>query len=190
MIKISHFFLCKLLKFYKKIRYLFTGKIVIYPAGGMEKAHQNGKGWRTKLNNLLLQFFGNKFLYQNPCSFELNVCPVIDGYELHQISHFKQQNKNLEVQQKYNSKILFYDCLMVLSADFIIAKYDHAAHASAGTKAEMCIAHFFGIPVYTWCNWHTKHLPGWIIASSNKIFRTLNDLMNYVKTNYEKFALV
>lgn len=183
-----HTFFISMLRIYKFVRRSLTSSLHIYPAGGMEKAINAGKGWRTYFRNKLLEIFEPicfRIVYANPCEFEWNNENFnVNGYDRDDVERFKKNNEYVAVQRERNRRILVFDCLKVIMSDFVIAKYDAAAHAAAGTKGEMTVAQFFKVPVYTWTTWSTRDLPNWIIGASTLIFKRPKDLFKFLKDYY------
>ncbi len=147
----------------------------IYLSGGIEKAQDDGAGWREAVAEQL-KYHGY---------FPLDITALDRAYMKKHGKLYKNFDEVDEIRRKANIRKHFVQTDLELiknDSDALILYYDEAARLGAGTISEAQHAFNHDIPVFVvsrWEDWQ-KEVPGWLHALSTKVFTSFDDCLNYL----------
>ncbi len=151
-------------------------KFKVYLAGPMEYVKDHGVGWRTLIENKLIQ--SKKFTVFNPANKDkLNT----------EIKVFKELTKNTFQVEKIKAMfhyIIMDDLQEVLSSDLVLCRWFNGVF-SAGTASELTFAKVFDIPVVTVVD-DIENVPKWTlgcITHQQKSFRNIVEVCDRIIEN-------
>lgn len=147
----------------------------IYLSGGIEKAINDGAGWREQVSESL-RYFGY---------FPLNITALDRAYRKEHGKLYTDFDEADEIRRKANIRrhFVYTDLELIKNdSDALIVYYDEAVRLGAGTISEAQFAFLHDIPVFVvsaWENWQ-EEVPGWLHALSTKIFTSFDDCIDYM----------
>lgn len=143
----------------------------IYLSGGMEKAVENGAGWRRTCSSALSQM---GFFPLDIAAFDLAYIEKHGPVYLDKDpANFLQYKSNIRHQFIYTDLRLIID-----DADAVIAYYDQSFKDGAGSFAECQCAYDNEKPLFVVSA--LPHVPSWLKSLSTKLFFTFNELYFYL----------
>jgi hypothetical protein len=145
-----------------------------YLSGAIDKAEDNGIGWRKTITPFLLRL---GIVVLDPCD------KPIDGYFKEKKDLFDQLKRELRFDDLNTEvrKIRTLDLRMVDISDFLIT-YINNDIQSCGTWEEIGLANRQKKPVLMICQQGKENVPGWVwgMLPHQHIFGTWYDLKKYV----------
>jgi len=78
--------------------------------------------------------------------------------------------------------------VMTRQADYVICLWDEAAARGGGTQAELTAAYRKGIRVYMVTEMPSSEVSGWILACTDRIFSSFDELKPFLAATYGKDA--
>lgn len=143
----------------------------IYLSGGMEKAVENGAGWRRDCSAKLK---------------ELNFFPVdiaaldLAYIEKHGPVYLDTDPKNyLQYKSNIRHQFIYTDLRLIIDdCDVIVAYYDQSFKDGAGSFAECQCAYDHEKPLFVVSA--LPHVPSWLKSLSTKLFFNFEDLYTYL----------
>jgi hypothetical protein len=148
----------------------------VYLSGGMEYAADEGRDWRSTLQDWLEQtlkctvfnpnYESDQFLYR--------ICPDVDFRAL--------KRNDLSKFTAIVSQVVDLDCDEIAKrSDFVICYWDASAMRGAGTKGELTIAKYFGKPVYLVTSIPHDDIPGWVLGCTTRVFPSFDELKAFLQ---------
>jgi nucleoside 2-deoxyribosyltransferase len=154
----------------------------VYLSGAIEHASDGGKGWREELARLLREELRHDVY--DPAADEKK---SLTDEELANFRRWK-----LEDPMRFREtvrKIIAWDLDKVEhEADYVIARWDHAAGRGGGTAAEITLAHRLGKPVFLLLAMPTREASGWVLSAATEVFETLDALKDRLRERFARTA--
>jgi hypothetical protein len=147
----------------------------IYLSGGMEYASNEGKDWRSTLQEWLEQ--------ELHCSvFNPNLESARFFAAHYPAVNFRLLKKdNPELYKAIASGLVDLDCSEIAErTDLVIVYWDEAAMRGAGTKGELTMAKFFKKPVCMVTTIPREEIPGWVLGCTTELFPSFEALKEYL----------
>jgi len=146
-----------------------------YLSGAMDKAEDNGVGWRKRLTPFL-QNLGIVVL--NPCDKPIEMDFEIENRDYRET--LKRENRFEELNTEVR-KLRSIDLRMVDNSDFIIVNIDNDI-PSCGTWEEITLANREKDPILVRCVQGKKAIPDWVwgMLPHQHIFSTWSELKSYL----------
>jgi hypothetical protein len=148
----------------------------VYLSGGMEYASDEGKDWRSMLQ---------EWLEKELCCSVFN--PNLESARFfaahHPTVNFRLLKKdNPALYKAIASGLVDLDCSEIAErTDFVIVYWDEAAMRGAGTKGELTMAKFFKKPVYMVTAIPREDIPGWVLGCTTELFESFETLKEHLK---------
>ncbi len=150
----------------------------VYLSGGMEYATDEGRDWRSTLQ---------EWLERELCCSVFN--PNLESARFF-ASHYPSVNfRKLKTEdpalfKTIVSGLVDLDCAEIaVRTDFVICYGDESAMRGAGTKGELTMARFFKKPVYMVTAIPREEIPGWVLGCSTELFGSFEELEKYLIEN-------
>ncbi len=151
----------------------------VYLSGGMEYAENEGRDWRSILQNWL----------------EERLSAVVFNPNRESQNYFDKHHPGLDFRalkhtdpEAFRSivrNLVDLDCSEIaLRSDFVICFWDEGAMRGAGTKGELTMARYFGKPVYMVTAIPLQEIPGWVLGCTNRIFPTFEALQHFLSPDH------
>lgn len=150
----------------------------VYLSGGMEYATNEGRDWRTALQDWLQKELHSEVFNPNYESeqFFRHEYPGIDFRKL--------KSDDLHTYQTIVSRLVGIDCDEIAQrSTFLICYWDEGAARGAGTKGELTMAKFFNKPAYLVTTMPADQIPGWVLGCTTKIFASFEHLKAFLMAN-------
>jgi len=147
-----------------------------YLSGGMEYASDEGRDWRTLLQEWLEQ--------------ELHASvfnPNVESDRLFATRHAGVDFRKLKAGDpaRYRmiaAELVEADCHEIAErSDAVICYWDASAMRGAGTKGELTMARFFHKPVYMVTAIPEQEIPGWVLGCVTRMFGGFEELKEWLK---------
>jgi hypothetical protein len=102
-------------------------------------------------------------------------------------AHFREwKSSDVERFRRVVRKIIAFDLDIIENhADYVVCYWDALAK-SGGTSAELTIAHRKGIPVYLVSTLPSREISGWMLACSDQVFRSVEDLKEFLTARFAR----
>jgi nucleoside 2-deoxyribosyltransferase len=142
---------------------------LVYLAGPMEDAEDNGLEWRVNFRESLKQFNLNCIV---PEEHEEGLIP--EGTNIR-----KLKKDNIQEYIKYIRKFMELDLNFVEDADFIIVKYE--GEETSGTIGEAQYAYQLRKPVILISSLPEEKISGWFLSCCSVKLNSLEELIEYLK---------
>ena len=146
-----------------------------YLSGAMDKAADNGVGWRKSL----IPFLNNLGVIPlNPCEKPIEFDSEIQNRELRSL--LKSEDRFEELNNEVR-KLRVIDLRMVDSADFLIVNVDNDV-PSCGTWEEVTLANREKDPILIRCEQGKKEIPDWVwgMIPHQHVFGKWEELKSYL----------
>jgi hypothetical protein len=147
----------------------------VYLSGGMEYASDEGRDWRSTLQEWLEREFCCSVFNPNleSARFFAAHYPAVNFRRL------KQDNPAL--YKTIASGLVDLDCAEIARrTDLVICYWDESAMRGAGTKGELTMAKFFNKPVYMVTAIPRQEIPGWVLGCTTELFPSFEALQKYL----------
>lgn len=152
-----------------------TKRLRAYLSGGMEYAADEGRDWRTAMEQWLTGELGWDVFNPN-----------IESDRFFR-THYPQVNirtlksEDLVLYREILARLVDFDCREIAErSDVVVCYWDEAAARGAGTKGELTMAKYFGKPVYLVTSMPHHELPGWVLGCISHTFQTFADLKEHL----------
>ncbi len=156
--------------------------MLAFLCGGMEYARDGGSRWRVR-TRLWIQENLNHRVFDPTEEAKL----ILSEEELSNMAVWKRSD--VERFRKVMRFIINHDLNVITSqADYIICFWDEAAARGGGTQAELTAAFRKGIPIYLVTESPMEGISGWVVACTDKIFATFEELRQFLTATYRKDA--
>ena len=153
------------------------GSMQVYLSGSIEYAPDHGKAWRASLTPFL-ESLGHSVY--DPAADEKK---DLTDEEMRDFRRWKAADR--ERFRATVRKIIRWDLDRIEHhTDCVIAFWDRHALRGAGCQGEITLAHRRGIPVYLVADMPLHEVSGWILACSDEIFTSFDDLRAYFVANH------
>ncbi len=130
-----------------------------YLSGGMEYATDEGRDWRTGIQEWIERELGGSVFNPNIESDRL----FTTKYSGVQFRALKRGD--FELYRKIAAELVELDSREIaLRSDVVVCFWDDSAQRGAGTKGELTLAKYFGKPVFMVTSMPMEALPGWVIG--------------------------
>ncbi len=147
----------------------------VYLSGGMEYAPNEGRAWRTELQQWLQDKLRCEVFNPNVESdrFLRTHYPHVDIRALKEV--------DVVSFAAIVAQLVELDCSEIAErSDLVICYWDEAAMRGAGTKGELTIAKHFGKPVYMVTSVPYSDIPGWVLGCTTMIFSSFDELKSFL----------
>jgi hypothetical protein len=147
----------------------------VYLSGGMEYASDEGRDWRSTLQEWLEQELCCSVFNPNleSARFFATHYPAVNFRRL--------KNDNPGLYKTIASGLVDLDCAEIARrTDVVICYWDEAAMRGAGTKGELTMAKFFDKPVYMVTAIPRGEIPGWVLGCTTELFPSFEALREYL----------
>lgn len=161
------------------LQFAFAQTLMLaYLCGPIEFADGGGKLWRQKLAPFLRDQLGHR-VYDPAQDEKKNLTDE-------EAAHFREwKQKDLERFRRVVRKIIHFDLdLIENKADYVICFWGDANGQSGGTPAELTVAYRKGIPVYLVTSVPHEHISGWMLACSDQVFNSIDDLKGFLTSRF------
>jgi len=148
----------------------------VYLSGGMEYAADEGRDWRSRLQEWLECEMGCTVFNPNRESerFFHTHLPGVDFRTL-------KKTDSLLYQQTA-TRLVDIDCREIAErSDYVMCYWDESAMRGAGTKGELTMARYFGKPVYLVTTMARADIPGWVLGCTTELFESFEELKRFLK---------
>jgi hypothetical protein len=148
----------------------------VYLSGGMEYAPNEGRDWRSTLQEWLEREARCEVFNPNAESEKL-LARVLPGIDFRQLK-LDDPERFREVVQE----IVDLDSREIAErSDYVICYWDRAAALGAGTKGEITMARYFGKPVYLVTSFALQEIPGWVLGCTSRVFPDFETLRDFLR---------
>lgn len=143
----------------------------VYLSGGMEYASDEGKDWRSTLQ---------QWLERELCCSVFN--PNLESARFfathYPTANFRKLKKeDPSLYKMIASGLVDLDCDEIAHrTDLVICYWDVSAMRGAGTKGELTMARFFHKPVYMVTTMPQEEIPGWVLGCTTELFPSFDAL--------------
>jgi hypothetical protein len=145
----------------------------------MEYALNEGRDWRTALEKWLTAELGCITFNPNRES-EKFLGANYPGLDIRSL-----KRENLPQFTTIVSRIVDLDCTEIAKhTDVVVCYWDEAAMRGAGTKGELTMAKYSGIPVYMVTTIPATEIPGWVLGCTTRLFSSFEELRKYLLEEY------
>jgi hypothetical protein len=147
----------------------------VYLSGGMEYASDEGRDWRSMLQEWLEKELHCSVFNPNleSESFFAAHYPAVNFRRL--------KKENPVLYQTIASGLVDLDCAEIAErSDLVVVYWDESAQRGAGTKGELTMAKFFKKPVYMVTEIPQEDIPGWVLGCTTKLFPDFEALKEYL----------
>ena len=145
----------------------------------MEFAKGEGADWRRVMEQWIQKNLGHSAYNPNKESDEY----LAKRYPSGRFRDLKDANiaKYTEIVRE----LIDRDCSEIAErSDYVVCNWDESAQRGAGTKGELTMARYVGKPVYMVTQMKHQDIPGWVLGCATKIFRTFEDLQEFLCEHY------
>ncbi|UCF63684.1 MAG: hypothetical protein JSW33_14160 [bacterium] len=155
---------------------------LVYLAGAIEHAPDNGRHWRTEISRFLMKELHHRVF--NPCLEESHILSPDEfrnfrDWKTTDISRFRQ----------VMHKIIQTDISMLINeVDYIICLWDQYVTAGGGTQGELTMAFWHRIPVYMISQVPVQEMSSWILGCTTELFRNKSELTRFLYDKYMKLT--
>lgn len=152
--------------------------MLAYLCGPIEFADGGGKLWRQKLTPFIRDQLGHR-VYDPAQDEKKNLTDE-------EMAHFREWKlTDLERFRRVVRKIIHFDLdLIENKADYVVCFWGDASALSGGTPAELTVAYRKGIPVYLVTPLPHEQISGWMLACSDQIFSSIDDLKSFLSSRF------
>ncbi|HET6273050.1 MAG TPA: hypothetical protein VFG32_08715 [Bacteroidota bacterium] len=143
----------------------------IYLSGGMEYSADEGRDWRSSLQQWLEAELQCKVFNPNVESerYFAEHLPTGDFRAL--------KASDPDTYRRLAEGLVVLDCGEIASrTDLVICYWDDAAMRGAGTKGELTIAKYFGKPAFMVTSIPITDIPGWVLGCITRTFSSFDQL--------------
>ena len=147
----------------------------VYLSGGMEYAVNEGRDWRTSLQEWLERKYQCEVFNPNIESerFFRREHPGIDFRALKAV--------DIPAYQQIVKRLVELDCNEIAErTTMLICYWDEGAAKGAGTKGELTMAKYFDKPVYLVSAMPRTDIPGWVLGCTTRIFDSFEELKGFL----------
>src|SRR5512137_2318929 len=143
----------------------------VYLSGGMEYAADEGRDWRSSLQEWLEREMGCTVFNPNRES-DLFLRTHLPGIDFRAL----KETDLIRFQQTV-ARLVDLDCTEIAErSDYVLCYWDESAMRGAGTKGELTMARYFGKPVYVVTAIPLQDIPGWVLGCTDRIFPSFEAL--------------
>lgn len=147
----------------------------VYLSGGMEYAENEGRDWRSLMQEWLETALSCSVFNPNAESQQFFAAHAPD------VDFRRLKSSEPERFQELVSHLVDIDSHEIAEhSDYVICLWDEGAARGAGTKGELTMARFFGKPVYLVTAIPFAEIPGWILGCTTKIFPDFDALKEHL----------
>lgn len=147
----------------------------LYLSGGMERAIENGAGWRKVCSDKLLA------LGYTP----LDITAIDAAFtEAHGRVYMSKDEANiLQYKSNIRKQFIYTDLRLIRDdSDAVVAYYDESFRLGAGSFAECQASYDFEKPLFVVSAYPSiNDVPGWLKALSTKLFFSFETLYDYLQ---------
>jgi len=148
----------------------------VYLSGGMEYALNEGRSWRSALQEWFEREGGWKVFNPNLESARL-LREEFGGADLRAM-----KTQDPARYRSVVSRIVLHDAREIEEgSDLVVCLWDEAAARGAGTTGELTIARYFGKPVYLVTSTPQTEIPGWVLGCVTEIFPDFESLQSFLR---------
>ncbi len=156
-----------------------NGNLRFYLSGGMEYADDEGRDWRSTMQEWIEKELRGSVFNPNVESDRL----FTTKYEGVRFRALKEANGDL--YRKIAGELVDLDSREIAQrSDVVVCYWDDSAQRGAGTKGELTIAKYFGKPVFMVTSKPMEAIPGWVIGCVTMI---VPDFLTLQKVLLERF---
>ena len=147
----------------------------VYLSGGMEYAIDEGRDWRSSLQQWLEQELQYEVFNPNVESERYFAGHLPNG----DFRALKTADPGTYISLA--GGLVMLDCGEIASrTDLVICYWDEAAMRGAGTKGELTIAKYFDKPVFMVTSMPMADIPGWVLGCITQIFISFGKLKAFL----------
>lgn len=130
-----------------------------YLSGGMEYSDDEGRDWRSQMQEWIEKELEGTVFNPNAESDHL-FATRYNGVAFRQL-----KSRDFSLYRKIASELVELDCREIANrSDVVVCYWDDSAQRGAGTKGELTLAKFFGRPVFMVTSTPMEAIPGWVIG--------------------------
>lgn len=153
---------------------------LIYLAGAIENAPDNGQRWREEITSFLEKELGHQVF--NPCLQENH---LLTSEEFQKFRQWK--TSDLPRFREVMWRIISTDITILRTrVDYMICLWDEYVLNGGGTQGELTIARLQHIPVYMVTQIPLSQISSWIIGCTTEIFPNFERLKIFLKSYFSK----
>lgn len=154
--------------------------MLAYLCGPIEFAKDGGRRWRLDLAPFLREQLGHR-VYDPAQDEKKNLTEE-------EAAHFRAwKSADTERFRRAIRKIIAYDLdLIENETGYLICYWPSASAQSAGTSAELTVAHRKGIPVYLVTPLPLAEVSGWMLGCSDRVFATIQELKEFLIARFSR----
>jgi hypothetical protein len=147
----------------------------VYLSGGMEYAADEGRDWRSTMQDWLERNLHCEVFNPNRESDRL--------FRTHHPDiNFRQLKANdIQRYSRIATELVDLDCKEIAErSDFVICYWDDSAMKGAGTKGELTMARHFRKPVYMVTTLPHHEIQGWVLGCVTRMFSSFEELKAFL----------
>jgi hypothetical protein len=151
----------------------------VYLSGGMEYASDEGRDWRSVMQEWLEKELGATVFNPN-----------VESDRFFSTHHAGVDFRALKTEdpERYKaivSKLVDIDCSEIAArTDIVLCYWDASAMRGAGTKGELTMARYFHKPVYMVTSMPFTEIPGWVLGCVSKSFAGFEELKSFLEKRH------
>ncbi len=151
---------------------------LVYLAGAIERAPDNGCGWREEISRFLTEELHHRVF--NPCLEENHVLTP------EEFRHFREWKiSDLPRFRRVVHKIIRTDLTTLVNrVDYIVGLWDEYVLPGGGTHGELTMAFWHHIPVYLVSHIPLPEMSSWIVGCTTEIFFNFEDLKQFLRQKF------
>ncbi len=147
----------------------------VYLSGGMEYAANEGRDWRTRLQEWLEGTLECTVFNPNHES-ERHFRTRHPGVDFRGL-----KSMDPETYRRIAAELVDIDCREIAErTDYVVCYWDEAAMRGAGTKGELTMAKYAGKPVYCVTAIPQAEIPGWVLGCCTQFFPGFDELKTFL----------
>jgi len=153
--------------------------MMVYLAGAIEYAPDNGEAWRAEISQFITQQLGHEVF--NPCVEENHILTP------EEFRNFRKWKKTDLTRFRQTVRKLIHTDLDTLlhKVDYIVCYWDQYARHGAGTHGELTMAYYHNIPVYMVTPLPLDEVSSWIIGCTTELFTNFQDLKQFLVKKFQ-----
>jgi hypothetical protein len=156
--------------------------MMAFLCGGMEYAPEGGRQWRAGMRRWIEENLNHRVY--DPTE---EASRILSEEELRGLRGWKTSDR--ERHRKVMRFIINHDLdVMASQADYVVCHWDGAAVQGGGTHAELTAAYRKGLPVYLVTEMSVEEMSGWVVACTERMFASFDDLKAFLAATYGKEA--
>jgi hypothetical protein len=153
--------------------------MLVYLAGAIEHAPDDGRAWREEISGFLSETLGHRFF--NPCIEENH---ILEEEESQQFRNWKEADP-VRFRQTMRKLIDTDLDILINKVDYVVCLWDEHVLNGGGTHGELTMAYYHDIPVYMVNKIPRMKMSSWILGCTTEVFKDFEDLKIFLESKYK-----